>query len=195
MPQTFRSFWQWFCAPHGIKVSTAFYWYCVSYLLAAVLGVFHYGVMMDNVVLKETPMYQMVADLDSFARDIEGNVSGHQLLKDHPWLHHSKVLMAETCFVMPKNLKYVQYTGFVFAGYNILLMHLLLGRTVPVSVLACVPIGTSLIATSIDPAQIVRLGLFEFTQLIISSVIFGTFVILKDHMHFFVTREGTNRAA
>ena len=195
MPQTFRSFCQRFCAPHNIKVSTAFYWYCLSYLLAAFLGVFYYGVMLENVVLKETPMYQMVADLDSFTQDIEDNVSGHQLLKDHPWLHHSEVLMTETCFVVPKNLKYVQYTGLVFAGYNILLMHLLLGRIVPVSVLACVPIVTSLIATSIDPAHIVRLGLFEFTQLIISFVIFGTFVILKDHMHLFVTREGTNRAA
>jgi hypothetical protein len=195
MRQTFRRFWQWFCAPDDIKFSTAFYLYCVSYLLGAFLVVFYYGVMMDNVVLKENPMHQLIADMDSFVQDIEGNVSGHQLLKDHPWLHNSEVLLTESCFVVPKNLKYLRYMGFVFAGYNTLLLHLLLSGTVPISVVAYVPIITSCIAGLIDPAQIVRLGLFEFTQLIISSVIFGTFVIQKDHMHLFVTRDGTNRAA
>ena len=195
MHQTFRRFYQWFWAPDDIKLSTALYLYFVSYLLSAFLVAFYYGVMMDNAMLKDNPVHQMVADMDSFVQDIEGNVSGHELLKDHPWLYNSNVLMAESCSVVPKNLRYLRYTGLVFAGYNTLLMHLLLSGTVPISVVACVPIITSFVASSIDPGQIVLLGFFEFTQLIISSVIIGAFAIQRDRIHFLVTREGTNRAA
>lgn len=122
----------------------------------------------------------MVLDMDAFADDVKLNVSGHQLLKHYAWLENLKALINSKCSIMPKNLKHLRYTGLIFAAYNTLLMHVFLRGTLPVSVIACASIIASFISTYLDPAQIVLLGLFEFTQGVLLCFIMGTFLVIKD---------------
>ena len=167
MRQTFRRFWQWWRPSDDIELTTAMFLSLVSFLIAPFLGAFYSGVMRDNEVLKEHPIHHVVADMDSFMQDIEQNVSGHQLLRDHPWLRLVELLIAERCSVVPKNLRYLRYTGFVFAGYNTVLMRFLLRETFPTSAVAWVPIMTSLSASCIDRTQIVLLSIFHMSQAIV----------------------------
>jgi hypothetical protein len=167
MRQTFRRFCQWWRPSDDIELTTALFLSLVSFLIAPFLGAFYSGVLMDNEVLKEHPIHQVVPDMDSFMQDIKQNTSGYQLLRDHPWLFHVELLIAERCSVVPKNLRYLRYTGFVFAGYNTVLMHFILRETFPASAVAWVPIITSLVASCIDRTQIVLLGLFQMSQVIV----------------------------
>jgi hypothetical protein len=125
-------------------------------------------------------MYSLLNDLESLTVDLKANKCGDQLVKDHKWLRHVNVLITSNCSIMPPNLKYLRYTGLIFAGYNTLLMHVLLSGTLPVSAMACIPIITSLLANYIGPTHIVLLGLFEFAQVLLSIFIMGTFVFLKE---------------
>lgn len=179
MRQTFRRFCQGWRPSDDIKPTTATFLYLVSYLIAIFLGAFYYGVMMDDGVLKEYPMHQVVADMDSFMQHVKQNVSGHQLLRDHPWLHHVELLIAEGCSFVPTNLRYLRYTGFVFAGYNTVLMHRLLRETFPTSAVAWVPIVTSLAASCIDRTSIVLLGLFHMSQAVVWLTILIIFSVRR----------------
>ena len=114
--------------------------------------------------------------MDSFMQDMKLNVSGHQLLRAHPWLHHLELIIAERSSIVPKNLRYLRYTGFVFAGYNTVLMRFLLRETFPASAVAWVPFITSLVASCIDRTQILLLGLFHMSQAIIWFIIMLIFI-------------------
>ena len=173
-------FWRWFCAPDDVGILPAFFLFCGGVVLVCTMSAFYHGVVMDYDTLKENPMHRMINDLDRFTRDVEGNVSGQQLMNDYPWLKHFRTLVEANCSIMTTNLKYLRSTGYILAAYNTLLMRIFLSGTLPVSVVACFPIMASLVSSYIDPAQIVLLGLFEFTQGFLLLIIMGTFIVLKE---------------
>ena len=125
-------------------------------------------------------MYLLLKDLKSFTVDLKANMCGDQLVNEHKWLRHVEVLITSNCSIMPANLKYLRYTGLIFAMYNTLLIHVLLSGTLPVSAMACIPIVTSFLSNCIDPTQIVSLGVFEFAQVLLAGTIMGTYVIQKE---------------
>ncbi|UJR29325.1 hypothetical protein I4U23_010537 [Adineta vaga] len=49
-----------------------------------------------------------------------------------------------------------------------MLMHILLNEVVSVSLLACMPIITAILSNSIDPTQTFLLGIFQFSQLLLT---------------------------
>jgi hypothetical protein len=165
-------------------------------VLVGAMSFFYQGVIRDNDVLQENPMYAMLNELDLFMTDADANVSEHWLWKDYGWLRHSEILVSGNCSILSNNLRYLRYTGYAFAAYNTLLMHLLLSGTLPASVVSSVPIVTSLISDYIGPGHIVWLGLFEFTQMIISWVIMGIYVRRKDQLlQLVIRRRNLNKIA
>jgi hypothetical protein len=77
---------------------------------------FFTGVITDNQVIKENPMYALLNDLDSLITDLDANVCGHQLLKDHKWLRAIKILISNNCSLMPNNQRYLHYTSYIYAA-------------------------------------------------------------------------------
>ena len=178
-----RRFCRWFCAPDEVNLFAAFFLCTVCFAVFGVMCWFFGLVFTDNKVIKDNPMYVLLNDLDSLTTDLDANVCGHQLLKDHTWLRTIKILISNNCSLLPDNLRYLRYTGYIYAAYNTLLMHLLLSGTFSVSFVSCLPILTSFISANINPTHIVWLGFFELTQGLLSLCIFGTYMYRK-HMKY-----------
>ncbi len=180
MLQKIYSFLKWCCAPKDVTYFTGFCLFIVSILLVAFMSAYFSRVIIDNRVLNENPMFKMVKEADAFMKDMYKNVSGNLLLNDYKWLNDFKMLIVSDCHIVPDSLKYLHYTGYLMAAYNIILMHVLLNDILPVSVLACIPIIISFVSSDIDSSKIILLGLFEFSQLLLSIVIMGTFIFLNE---------------
>ena len=176
MPGYCRRFCRWFCAPDDVNVVAASLLASICCLLFGTMCALFNGVIMDNRVILENPMYVLLNDLDSLTTDLDANVCGHQLLKDYKWLRTIKMLISSNCSLMPDNLRYLRYTSYIYATYNTLFMHLLLSGTFPVSFVLCLPIAMSFISANINPINIGWLGLFEFTQGLLSWSIFLTYM-------------------
>ncbi len=67
------------------------------------------------------------------------------------------------------------------ALYNTILMHLLLSKVLPVSVLAYIPIIVSFISDFSNPTQIVILGIFQFDQVFLTITIFNSQISLSSN--------------
>jgi hypothetical protein len=172
---------KWLYAPGDVSFLTAFLIFGVSLLLYGCMCVYFYGVIQDNDILNENPMYNMMNDADSLIKDIRDDMCGLKLLEKYKWLKQVDILINSNCNITPDNLKYLRYTGYSMAIYNTIFMHLLLCGVLPVSVIACVPIITSFISTFIKPTQIVMLGFFEFSQMLLTLVILITFIAIKEN--------------
>ena len=141
------------------------------------LGNCYCGVVKDYQTVKDNPMYQLMSDIDAFMGNVTRNVCGQKLLEQFQWLKSMKVAIDNNCSILPQNLKNLMLTGYVFALYNTLLMHVLLSGSWPVSGVTCIPIVTSIATNHIDPSHIALLELFELAQSIISLVIMFTFAV------------------
>lgn len=154
--------------------------FMVSVSLVSLMSAYFTNVIIDNRVLNENSIFKILTEANAFMKHLKENVSGHRLLNDYQWLHHFEMLILSNCHIVPDSLKYLCFTGYVMAAYNTFLMYVLLSGTLPVSVLASIPIITSFISGYIDPSRIVLLGLFEFSQALLSMAIIITFIFLNE---------------
>ena len=180
MPRDIYSWFQWFCAPTDLTTFKGFCLFTVSIVLVGFMSVHFYAVIIDNRALNENPMFEMVKEADAFMKHLKANVSGHRLLNDYQWLNDLKMLIGSDCHIQSTSLKHLHYTGYLMAVYNVVLMHILLNGILPVSILAVIPIITSFISSEIDSFNTILLGLFEFSQALISVIIMGIFLFLKE---------------
>lgn len=178
------SYWiRWICAPTGVTILQGFCLFLMSIVLVAFMGAYFYGVIDDNAAISENPISKMLNDASSFTKQLRHNVSGIELLNDFQWLHHFETLLKANCNIISLNLKRLRYTGYVMAIYNTILMHVLLNGVLPVSLTSCISIFASIASNYIDQSTIILLGIFEFGQIFLSVMIFGTFVALKEQIN------------
>jgi hypothetical protein len=158
----------------------AFLLFVAEICLFGAMAPYYNGVINDNRLLNDHPMFQMLQESKLFMKNVNDNVCGYQLLKNYHWLKNFDILIRNECHIMPDNLRYLRYTDYASAIYNTFLMHILLSGILPVSLIASVPIITSFASGYINASQIITLGLFEFSQIVLSLAIMITFIVLKE---------------
>ncbi|CAF3362978.1 unnamed protein product [Rotaria socialis] len=178
MPRLMIRFLKWFCAPTDTNFLVAIGLFFFIFLPFGFMCVCFNNVIIDYRALKDNPMYQIITEADDLMKDLKKNVSGHNLLNDYQWLHQFNLLIRTNCYIVPDSLKYLRYTGYFMAGYNTFLMRILLSGKLPVSFFACIPIIASLISGYIDSSNLVVLGFFEFSQIVLTMMILSTFSYL-----------------
>jgi hypothetical protein len=174
------SWCRWICAPTGVSTFTAFCLFLVSVLLVLFMGIYFDGVINDNSLIDDNPMNKMITQASSFVQSLKKNASGDALSKEFPWLNHFEILISANCNIITPNLKRLRHVGYVMGVYNTFLMHILLNGLLPVSLISCLPIFASVLSNYAEPSMTVLLGILEFSQIFLSVVIVGTFILVNE---------------
>ncbi|CAF4238256.1 unnamed protein product [Rotaria sp. Silwood2] len=154
--------------------------FIVGVLAISFMSAYFHGVVQDNKLLEEHPIYQMINESNLFMQAMQKNMCGFEMMEKYKWLKHFDLHINANCNIVPKNLKYLRYVGYIMAFYNTTLMHCLLSGVLPVSLISCIPIITSLISGFINPTYIILLGFFEFSQALLTIIIMLTFIVKND---------------
>jgi hypothetical protein len=99
---------------------------------------YFYGIINENYVLNDNPIFKMMKEANMFTKDMHKNVSGYELIQKYTWLSHFETLINSNCNMISNNLKYLRYSGYVMVMYNTMLMHVLLDGALPVSIVTCI---------------------------------------------------------
>jgi len=141
---------------------------------------YFYGIINENYVLNDNPLFKMMKEANMFTKDMHKNVSVYELIQKYTWLSHFETLINSNCNMISNNLKYLRYSGYVMVMYNTMLMHVLLDGALPVSIVTCAFIVISLTSNLIDSTQIFLLGVFEIGQTSFTFMIMIAFIMLKE---------------
>jgi len=115
-----------FYDPNEISVLMAFCLFCVSIVPFLFMIVYYDEVIREYDLIDVNPIYKMLNESYLFMKNIKDNMCGKQLLQEYQWLNSLNVTIHENCYITPSlNLQYLNYAGYILAGYNTLLIYII----------------------------------------------------------------------